>query len=107
MELVMKLRGNNPATVQDIIDLRRLIQEEHTKKNVHLSRMEERLRYAREDRFKIDQKLNKLDKLVHTVEDPYNMLHSPTRTSTLCSTVDLERLRAELNDYDGEEKHTS
>jgi len=57
VELVMKLRGNNFATVKDMVELRRLIQEENTKKNIQLSRIEERLRYAAEDRFRMEERL--------------------------------------------------
>merc|ERR1712113_582806 len=68
MDLTLKLRGVNSATVRDIVDLRQWMHGENTHMNILLARCEERLRDAQSDRDKIlkhvDTLAKKCDKLL-------------------------------------------
>merc|ERR1712061_805274 len=110
VELVMKLRGNSPATVKDIVELRRLMQEETTKKNVHLSRMEERLRHAGVDRLKIDEKLDNMARMCRNMTIGVSSLQSkdfvarversPSETlseTLVCETIAASPATCEIN----------
>merc|ERR1719203_1343438 len=68
MDLTLKLRGVNPATVRDIVDLRQWMHGENTYRNILLARLEERHRDATVDRDRIlahtDTMIKKCDKLL-------------------------------------------
>eukprot|EP00928_Gymnodinium_smaydae_P037585 TRINITY_DN26064_c0_g1_i4.p1 TRINITY_DN26064_c0_g1~~TRINITY_DN26064_c0_g1_i4.p1 ORF type:complete len:672 (-),score=156.50 TRINITY_DN26064_c0_g1_i4:256-2271(-) len=64
MDLVMALRGNNTATVKDVVALRQFIHAQNTDRNIHLARMEDRMRFAMEERTRMTEKLEVLEDLV-------------------------------------------
>lgn len=63
MDVVLQLRGNNNATVKDIVDLRRFLHLENTIRNNTLARMEERQKLIEERLDSVDHKLDRVIKL--------------------------------------------
>merc|ERR1740121_2680559 len=54
MELVLKLRGQNPATVTDVVELQHFVKLEASKQNNTMARLEERLDILQESLFDDD-----------------------------------------------------
>merc|ERR1712113_736562 len=45
MDIVLKLRGDQPATVRDIVELRRFIHDENTSRNIELGEIKDNTNY--------------------------------------------------------------
>merc|ERR1712194_705232 len=71
MDLTLKLRGVNPATVRDIVDLRQWIHEQNTDRNLLLYRVEERLRDATFDR---DRIITRFDEMLQRCQELKKLL---------------------------------
>merc|ERR1712232_1511815 len=72
MDIVLKLRGGNMATVRDIVDLRKFVHSRNTGRNNQLARMEERQKYTEEKlhglNSKIDHLCNSISHLVTHID---------------------------------------
>merc|ERR1712232_1514128 len=60
MDIVLKLRGGNMATVRDIVDLRKFVHSQNTDRNNQLARMEERQKCTEERLRGLDCKIDHL-----------------------------------------------
>merc|ERR1712048_1113020 len=59
MEIIMKLRGSNNATVRDIFQMRQFFHAQFTSESNELARLEERLKIGHEEREVLLQKLDR------------------------------------------------